>query len=156
MRSTDRRRGQRGTSLIEAVVASALMGIGVVSGLTAWDTASTSAAKAVRIAWANCVVRSEMDAILSARYLPPPPPPMTSSYPVPAQFANDGTVEVDVGPWRGNGGGIEEVVTVKAYDPTSHHTVVLAQASALKASALPGNEQPDNPMTDVAQGCPRR
>src|SRR5437899_1052347 len=79
MRSTRRARSQRGSSLVEAVVASALMGIGVVGGLTAWDTAETSAARAARIAWANSIVRSKMDGILSAEY--------PDSYPVPAQSA---------------------------------------------------------------------
>jgi Tfp pilus assembly protein PilV len=144
MRSTDR---QRGASLIEAVVASALMGIGVVGGLTAWDTASMSASRAVRIAWANCIVRSEMDAILSAQY--------SDSYDVPSAFsgAGDGTVDVDVTARRG---GSEQVVTVKAFDPTSGHTIVLAQASALKARALAGDEPIDEPLGDVGQGCPKR
>jgi len=143
MRFTDRRRGQRGASLIEAVVASALMGIGVVGGLTAWDTASVSAGRAVRIAWANCIVRSEMDGILSAQY--------ASSYKVPAAFA-DGTLIVTVSPVRN---GAEQLVTVKAYDPTDL-THVLAQASTLKASALAGTESAEAPLSDVAQGCPKR
>jgi Tfp pilus assembly protein PilV len=142
MRSTER---QRGASLVEAVVASALMGIGVVGGLTAWDTASMSAAKAVRIAWANCIVRSEMDAILSAQY--------SDIYDVPSQFAADGTVEVHVSQSRG---AAEQLITVKAYDPTSNHTAVLAHATALKASALAGSEPIDEPLGDVAQGCPNR
>ena len=144
MRSTERRRGQSGFSLIEAVVASALMGIGVVGGLTAWDTAALSAAKAVRIAWANCIVRSEMDGILSEQY--------ASAYDVPAAFAADGTLIVTVSPVRSDA---EQLVTVKAYDPADR-THVLAQASALKSRALAGNESADNPLGDVAQGCPKR
>jgi prepilin-type N-terminal cleavage/methylation domain-containing protein len=144
MRSTDRRRGQRGVSLIESVVASALMGIGVVGGLTAWDTASVGANRAVRIAWGNCIVRSELDGILSEQY--------ASSYAVPSAFAGDGTLVVTVSPVRN---GAEQVVTVKAYDPADP-THVLAQASTLKAEALAGDESADNPLGDVAQGCPRR
>jgi hypothetical protein len=145
MRSTEpARRGQRGASLIEAVVASALMGIGVVGGLTAWDTASMSAGRATRIAWANCIVRSEMDGILSEQY--------AGSYDVPSPFDDDGTLAVTVTPVRG---GAEQLVIVKAFDPTDH-SAVLAQASALKASALAGSESDENPLTDVAQGCPKR
>jgi Tfp pilus assembly protein PilV len=146
MRSTKR---QGGASLIEAVVASALMGIGVVGGLTAWDTASMSAARAVRIAWANCIVRSEMDAILSAQY-------QTDQYAVPPTFKADGTVTVDVAPAPARSG--EQVVTVKAFDPTSNHTIVLAQVSALKASALAGGKSMDDTgvLDDVALGCPQR
>src|SRR5215472_1286041 len=148
MRSTDRRRGERGTSLIEAVVASALMGIGVVGGLTAWDTAAVSAARAVRIAWAHCIVRSEMDAILSSSY-------DTNDYNAPGAFEADGTVNVAVSPVPGRA---EELVTVTAYDPTSDHTVVLAQVSALKASALAGDKSMDDGgvTSDVALGCPQR
>ena len=144
MRSTDHARGQRGASLIEAVVASALMGIGVVGGLTAWDTAAMSAGRATRIAWANCIVRSEMDGILSEQY--------ANTYDVPAAFAGDGTLIVTASPVRG---GAEQLVTVRAYDPTDP-TRVLAQASALKARALAGSESADNPLGDVAQGCPKR
>jgi len=155
MPSTERARRQRGTSLVEAAVASALMGIGVVGGLTAWDTASMSAARAVRIAWANCIVRSELDAVLSAQYsgsLSQGP----GSYAVPSQFSQslgDGTVEVDVNWWRTPA---EQLVTVKAYDPTSNHATVLAQASALKSSALAGSEPIGNTVSDVGQGCPKR
>src|SRR5215472_14613138 len=112
MPSTERARRQRGTSLVEAAVASALMGIGVVGGLTAWDTASMSAARAVRIAWANCEARSEMDAILSAQY--------QGSYDVPSAFSADDSLHVDVTSQRG---GAEQLITVKAYDPTSSHKV---------------------------------
>ena len=145
MRSTRR---QGGASLIEAVVASALMGIGVVGGLTAWDTASMSAARAVRIAWANCIVRSEMDAILSSEYDP-------NGYDAPSPYDDDHTVQVDVTSERG---GAEQLITVKAYDPTSDHQAVLAQVSALKASALAGGKSMDDSgvTSDVALGCPQR
>jgi prepilin-type N-terminal cleavage/methylation domain-containing protein len=148
MRSTERRRGQGGFSLVEVVVASALMGIGVVGGLTAWDTASLSAARAVRIAWANCIVRSEMDAILSSNY-------NALSYRVPDAYGADGTLQVAVEPMANRP---EELVTVTAYDPTSNHTVVLAQVSALKAAALAGGESMDSSgvLDDVALGCPER
>ena len=124
------------------------MGIGVVGGLTAWDTASMSAARAVRIAWANCIVRSEMDAILSAGYDP-------DGYNAPSPYDDDGTVTVAVTPERG---GAEQLITVRAYDPTSDHKVVLAQVSALKASALAGGKSMDDGgvLSDVALGCPQR
>jgi Tfp pilus assembly protein PilV len=149
MRSTDRRRGQSGASLIEAVVASALMGIGVVGGLTAWDTASVSAGRAVRIAWANCIVRSEMNAILSSDYVTNP-----NSYSVPPAYDADGTVKVTVSQVPNRA---EQLVTVTAYDPTSDHTV-LARVSVLKASALAGGKSMDDGgvLSDVALGCPQR
>jgi hypothetical protein len=47
---------------------------------------------------------------------------------------------------------------VKAYDPTSNHKIVLAQVSALKASALAGAKSMDDigVLEDVALGCPHR
>lgn len=158
MRSTERSRrtrwgrwGQSGSSLIESVVASALMGIGVVAGLTAWDTASLSAGKAVRLAWANCMVRAQLDAVLSAPY--------ADSYGVADPFGADGTVEVDVKPTvRGGAGspGEEQLVTVEARDPREK-SVVLARASALKARALRGGKPYDDGVrSDVMLGCPAR
>lgn len=150
MRSTSRR-GQRGTSLIESVVASALLGIGVVAGLTAWDTASMSAAKAVRLAWANCIVRAELDAVLSAPY--------ADGYTPPSPFDADGTVSVRVVPAvRGFDGSADEEqsVTVQAFDPreASH---VIAQATALKSKALRGSKPYDDGVrSDVMLGCPAR
>ncbi len=142
-------RGQRGTSLVEAVVASALMGIGVVAALTAWDTASVSAAKALRLAWANCIVRSELDAILSAPY-------DAGGYAVPSPFDSDGTVQVAATGVRGGGGtpGDEQQVTVQAFDPQSK--ALLARVSALKARSLQGNKDMSSTLSDVRVGCPAR
>ena len=130
------------------MVASALMGIGLVAGVTAWDTASVSAAKAVRMAWANCIVRSELDAALSS--------PWADHYATP--FDADGTVKVVVVtvPARA-GAGQEQLLTVQAIDPQSG--AVLAQATALKVLALQGrkdlNSQP-GVISDVKLGCPAR
>jgi prepilin-type N-terminal cleavage/methylation domain-containing protein len=153
MPSTKRRQAdQRGVSLVESVVASALMGIGVVAGLTAWDTASMSANKAVRLAWANCIVRSETDAILSAGYDP-------NGYAVPSPFADDHTVQVLVVPVplrdsAGTGWGDEQRVTVLALDPQS--SAVLAQATVLKVRALAGGKDMSSTLTDGMLGCPAR
>jgi hypothetical protein len=142
---------QRGASLIEAVVASALMGIGVVGGLTAWDTAAMSASRAVRIAWANCIVHAELNAILSAPY-------DETNYPVPPEFTGDHTVRVAVSPSRGapDSPGEEQVVTVQAVDPRSGSTV-LAQVSALKTRALAGGKDLNGGvLSDAMLGCPQR
>lgn len=140
MRSTERsHRAQRGVSLVEAVVASALLGLGVVGGITAWDTATISAGKAVRQAWARCMVRSELDAIAAAPF-------DSSSYPSP-----DPHVIVSV---SGVGPG-EQQVTVVARDPQSE--MLLFQASILKAAALAGSKNmvtEPRILTDVQYGCP--
>jgi Tfp pilus assembly protein PilV len=142
--------GQSGVSLVESVVASALMGIGVVGGLTAWDTASMSANRAVREAWATCIVRAELDAILSAQY--------ASSYAAPTQFSidqGDGTVLVQVAPPPGNRGGAEQMVTVEALDPQSRSTV-LARMTVLKSRTLAGERTMADTLDEVRLGCPAR
>jgi Tfp pilus assembly protein PilV len=149
MRST--RTGQRGSSLVESVVASALLGIGVVAGLTAWDTASMSAARAVRLAWANCIVRADMNAILSAPY--------ASGYVPPSPFAADGTVQVSVTTPPSRSADQEQQVSVQAYDPRENSRL-LASATALKSKALQGSKQYDGtvvgPSGDVMLTCPAR
>jgi Tfp pilus assembly protein PilV len=139
MRST--RRSQGGASLVEAVVASALMGIGVVAGLTAWDTAAMSAEKAVRQAWATCVARAELDAVLAAPY--------ADTYTPKAPF-----VSVVASRVRGSADSLDEEqsVTVSAYDQSG----VLGQATSLKARALGGGKVYDDVGNDVWMGCPAR
>jgi Tfp pilus assembly protein PilV len=141
---------QGGASLIEAVVASALMGIGVVAGLTAWDTASMSAQRSVRQAWASCIARAELDAVMSAPY--------ADAYAIPSPFDRDGTLQIDVQRIRGTPGSPneEQQVTVEARDPGGTSTVI-GQAVALKARALQGNKPYDGGVTgDVMLGCPAR
>ena len=153
MRSTEvsrQRRAQRGASLIEALIASALLGIGVVAGLTAWDTAIMSAQKGVREAWARCIVRSELDAILAAPF-------DSSSYPAPApQLTGSSTsssVSVTVVRVRGNAGDVseEQLVTVEALDRGR----TLFRASALKLRATQGASLVDaSVLNNMNAGCP--
>ena len=142
----DRRRrlgAQRGASLVEVLVASALLGIGVVAGMEAWDTATISAQHAVRQAWARCVVRSERGAILASRW-------QEGGYAAPAG------VTVDVSTVRGATGtpGEEQQVTVSAVDPQSRR--VLASETVLKLQALEGFKSMDSTgvQDDVSRGCP--
>jgi prepilin-type N-terminal cleavage/methylation domain-containing protein len=153
MPSTDRRRGQRGVSLIESVVASALLGVGVVAGLTAWDTASMSATHAIRQAWANCIVRAQLDAVLAAPY--------AFSYTPAEPFSGDGTLTVTSPRVRGNNGtpDEEQLITVEARDPAAR-TRVVATATALKSRALEGGKPYDDTVRqltgDLRMGCPAR
>ena len=131
------RSGQRGVSLVEAVVASALLGVGVVGGITAWDTATLSAGKAVRQAWARCMVRSEVDAIASA-------PWNDTLYPSP-----NANLQVAVSPRQPG----EQLVTVVARDPQSGS--MLFQASLLKTTWLSGDKAMNTGvLNDVQYGCP--
>lgn len=151
MRSTER--GQRGVSLVEVVVATALMALGVVGGLTAWDTASVSAGKALRLAWARCTVRAELNAVLAAPY------DDHGFYPVPAAYGADGTLRIDTVQVRG-GDDIdtpadEQRITVTAFDPLSRSSA-LARATALKSRALGGSADIVAAQGGVVAGCPAR
>jgi prepilin-type N-terminal cleavage/methylation domain-containing protein len=145
MRST--RRSQSGVSLIESLVASALMGIGVVAGLTAWDTAAVGAGRAVRQAWANCVVRAELDAVLSAPY--------GDTYSPPTALESGGPLSVNAARTRGTSGSADEeqLVTVQALDPTDPSRVI-ARAVSLKARVLQGGKTYGTAGNDVRLGCP--
>jgi Tfp pilus assembly protein PilV len=146
MRSTDGR--QRGAALVEAIVASALLGIIGMVGITAWDTAILAAQRAVRQAWAECMVRSEMDAILAAPWSDP-----LAGYPVPD--ARLMRVTVTAARPSTSAQGDEETVLVQALDSRSGDVVF--QAAALKVRALQGNKPlvaGNGVTTDVTYGCP--
>lgn len=146
MPSTDRRRrGQSGTSLIEALVASALLGIIGMVGLTAWDTAIMSARQAVRHSWAQCLARSELDAILAAPYSNGP-------YPTPDQSLMRVSLQVPIGGGTRNPGQ-EQRVVVSVLDPQSGDVVF--QAAAIKLAALQGAKtMDDRVLSDITAGCP--
>src|SRR6266513_4732177 len=76
MPSTDRRASQAGVALVEAVVALALLAIGVTVGLTGVDTASAGAREMVYRGHAQCFARSEAQYVWRAPY--------ATSYAVPA------------------------------------------------------------------------
>lgn len=120
-------------SMIEAMVAAMLLGIGVVAGITAWNTATLGAKEATRKAWATCVGRSEMEAVLATSgYLQPPPP----------------NVGVQV-TWAASPATLQ-TVTVTVLDPESHTPVYTV--SALKSSILASGSTPNTGL--IAAGCP--
>ncbi len=142
--SAVRHRAQRGVSLIEALVASAVLGIVGVVGLTAWDTAAMAASQAVRHSWAQCMVRSELNAVLAA--------PWASGYPSPDPALVNVTV-TPVGSRPGSGPGQEQRILVRAFDPQSG--IMLSQAAAFKVSALQGRKDMDGKvLSDINSGCP--
>lgn len=137
MRSTDRRR-QRGVSLIEALIASALLGVAVVVGITAWDTATVGAKAATRKAWATCTGRSEMEAVLASPGAGPSPLPYVTIQAAPVP----------------NYPGLQQV-TVSVNDPESKAT--LYNLSALKATQLDaGVSVSTSQITSIPAGCPSR
>jgi len=142
MRSTERWRRQHGLSLVEAVVAVALLGIGVVAGLTAWDTATRSAQVAAHRAWAMCVGRVEMEAVLATSGPGPGPGPV------------DRNVKITVSPAVAASPGPLQAVTVTVNDPVSGSPIY--SLSALKSTALSGAGSPDvaTISSAISRGCP--
>jgi Tfp pilus assembly protein PilV len=121
-RSIQRRRGQ---SLVEALVASALLGVAVIVGITALDTATLGARQAVHEAWAQCMVRGELEAIMDAAW-------SDVGYPAPANV----TVQITWSAASSVPAQKLQKVTVQALDPDSNR--VLFTQSAYKASILAG------------------
>ena len=117
-------RAQAGQSLVEALVASAILGIGVVAGLTAVDTMVNGANEATKQAAATCALRGEI-AFLEAA-------PWSSTAPYGTAFDN---VSVTV---RSDDGQLQ-VLDVTAKDPAGR---VKATATILKAHVLNGAGPP--------------
>jgi Prokaryotic N-terminal methylation motif len=142
MQSTDsRHRGQSGQSLVEAMVASALLGIVAVVALTTMDTATFGAKRGVREAWAQCSVRQLANAIEGSAW--------GTSY--SSQDPNNISVTV-VQPPGNITASTSQVVTVAANDPDSHQ--LLYQVSFLRVWALQGSDPLSSALPNLASGCP--
>jgi hypothetical protein len=125
-----RRGGQSGQSLVEALVASAVLGLGVVTALTALDTMVGGAKEATGQAWATCAVRAEAGILEAASWQDEH---NIAAYPVPS-----GDVKVTLSP-ASPGNGQLEVLDVTATDPGSRATTT---ATVMKAKALSGGAPP--------------
>ena len=118
------RQTQSGQSLVEALVAATILGVGVVTALTAVDTMGTGANEATKQAAATCALRGEI-AFLEAA-------PWSSTAPYGTAFDN---VSVSV---RSDDGQLQ-VLDVTAKDPAGR---VKATATILKAQVLNGAGPP--------------
>jgi type II secretory pathway pseudopilin PulG len=143
MRSTDfARRSQSGQSLVEAMVASALLGIVAVVALTTMDTATFAAKRGIREAWAQCSVRQLANAIEGSAW--------STTY-----GSQDPYVQVTVsGPGGIPPSNATQTVTVAAYDPDSGQR--LYRSSFLRVAALQGADPLVNALPNLASGCPAR
>jgi hypothetical protein len=141
MRSTDAvRRRQSGQSLVEAIVASALLGIVAVVALTTMDTATLGAKRAIRGAWAQCSVRQLANAIEGS--------PWSTSY-----GSQDPNLRVTVsGPAGTPAPNAVQTVTVTATDPDSGR--FLYRESFLRVAALQGFDPLSDALPNLAAGCP--
>ena len=62
------RRAQSGQSLVEVLIASMVLGLGIVTALTSLDTMLAGARVAGERAWATCAVRAEVGAVEAAAW----------------------------------------------------------------------------------------
>src|SRR5215831_6356321 len=129
---------QRGTTLVEALVAGTLLGVTAVVGLTAWDTAVVGAHQATHQAWARCMARAEMEAVLSAPYAP--------SYPNPPSVSGLPTT-VTASPYPSSPYGNTQLVTVVA--GSSDPYTLVAIKTQLASGTWPA------PWPFDGTGCPK-
>jgi hypothetical protein len=117
---------------VEVLVASALMGVGIVTGLTALAAAERVGTAATRQAWATCAVRAEAEALEAA------PWSASGSYP----YQKDGVTLSVSSPQPGL-----QVVTVSAGDSSA----VVYKAQALSSSGTA--PQPASGEAPFASWC---
>lgn len=142
MSSAERdRAAQSGQSLVEALIASALMGIAVVVGLTSIQSAQKGAQRAVQEAWAQCAVRSVADAVQGSRWESGP-----------GAYAGVKGVAVTVSGPAGGSPGDVQTVTIVAVAPGMH--TQLFRATLLKSFALQGQDPFATALPRINSGCP--
>jgi hypothetical protein len=122
---------------VESLVAAGLLGLTAVGGMTAWDTAIIGSRQAVREAWARCVARGEMEAVLDAPYT-------TSGYAAPAgvSVTTAGTGQFGVQELQ------EVIVSASAGGPAGKPYTL----RAMKARATAGSMSIDT--AEITAGCP--
>jgi Tfp pilus assembly protein PilV len=138
MSSSNGRRGraQTGQSIVEAAVAAAVLGIGVVTGLTALDTAIGGSKQATHQAWATCAVRAQAAAIEEAPWHPS------------ADYLAMTNMSVTKDPSStGTGAGELQVLNLLAKDPAT--SAPLASATVYKARALSSPKDGADPPPSV-------
>ena len=138
MRSTSLRH-QSGQSIVEVVVASAILGLTVVVALQTIDASIGGGRQVVHEAWAQCMVRETAGAIQQAQWAP--------------QYASRNravsiTVAGPVAPARD----AVQTVTITVRDPDSGST--LYAASFFKAAALQGSI-PVDAVPSLESACPK-
>ena len=143
MRSTEsarRHRRQSGQTLIEPLVASVLLGVAMIAGLTALEAATAGAHLGVNRSWGNCVARGEAGLVSAATW-------SDTGYPAPA----NASAVID---WSGGTGGQRlQRVTVTAVDPDPPHRMLIT-FSVYKALVLSGPNAATSTDADmIATSC---
>lgn len=140
MQSISRRR-QGGQSIVEVVVASAILGITVVVALETIDASIRGGQQVVSEAWAQCMVRETAGAIQQSSW--------AAQYPSPDRAL---TIRVE-GPQGQPESNDLQTITIAASDPRSGTS--LYGVSFLKSAALQGRDPVDGALTHLASACPK-
>jgi Tfp pilus assembly protein PilV len=130
---------QSGQSLVEAMVAAAILGVGVVTALTALDTMLAGASEATQQAAATCLVRAEVGRLEEAPWNSQAPGDSQGGYPV-----IDPHVTVTT-----TGNSVLQVLRVRSTDSAGR---TAATATVLKASVLSSQAAPQA-QTSAAAWC---
>lgn len=135
MRSTSPRR-QSGQSLVEVVVASAILGLTVVVALETIGASISGGRQVVHQSWGQCMVRETAGFVRQAPWASQYPSPRGLSVAVagPATAARDSV----------------QTITITAHDPDTGAT--LWAVSFLKAAAL---QSTDSALPNLALACPK-
>ena len=136
--SSWRRRRQRGGSIIEALVATALLGLTASVALIGWDATVLAANRATREAWARCVARAQMEAVLAA--------PWRDDHDYVRVADRRVTVVAPTVQY-----GLQRV-TVTVSDPQSGSSYRISSLKAKVLSGVPGGPPPA--ASPISQGCP--
>lgn len=135
MRFGEQLTDQSGQSLVEALVASALLALAVVAGLVVLQSTGLTSGRAAQVARAQCLVRAEANAVVAAAY--------GSAYPAPAG------VTVAVRAWPAGDHSVQ-LVTIAGHDPASGNG--LYQMAVLKSQQVTGSSRVD--PAALSEECP--
>jgi len=128
------RRAQSGQSLVEVLIASMVLGLGIVTALTSLDTMLAGARVASEQAWATCAVRAEIGVVEAAAW------DGGVNYPT---MANVTVVPSQTQPIEANLQSVEVTATDSRGRP-------LLTATVLKAHVLSGSGPPSSSLTPPA------
>jgi hypothetical protein len=137
-----RHRMQSGQSLVEALVASAIVGLTVVGGLVALDETVIGARQVSHQAWGECMQRGVIEAVLATPWSD------AGRYPAPAHITISAASLVGQGPQR-----IQQV-TVAVSDPDSGSQIArVPPVSFYKAWVLAPSVNAQVDVAAVTNGC---
>lgn len=140
--SARHRRTQSGQSLVEALVASAIVGLTLVGGVVALDETVLGARQVSHQAWAECMQRGAIEAVLAAPWSD------TGTYAAP------GHVNISATLLTGQTSQGLQQVTVAVTDPENGLQIArVPPVSFYKAAVLAPSAAAQVDVTVIAGGC---